>query len=335
MLIGQRGEPAPRTLEELLSPGLAARLDGLDLLSRKILSGKLPGERRSKRRGRSVEFDDFRNYVPGDDLRHIDWNVYARLERLFIKLFREEEDLSLHIVVDSSPSMDAGKPDKLLYAARLAMALAYVGAVNQNRVDMSAFGAPPRESETAGPGVLRRLNPLRGRAAASKIAGFLMELIADCRRRSTLEADSDAAFAAAMKMLAGRGLMRGVVVLVSDFLAPGAFEEGLRFLGAAAASGGCDAYAVQVLSPSELDPTEERESGLVGDLRLTDVETAAAVEVTVTEESIALYKRSLAAHVERVKRACLRAGVAHTLVSTKTDVAELVLGSLRKGGLLR
>ena len=107
-MIVRTPDQKPKTLEDLIPPGLAATLDRLDLVSRKVFAGKLPGERRSKRRGRSVEFDDFRNYAPGDDLRHIDWNVYARLDRLFIKLFREEEDLALHVVVDVSASMQAG-----------------------------------------------------------------------------------------------------------------------------------------------------------------------------------------------------------------------------------
>src|SRR5262245_27948309 len=96
--------PGPRTMEELLGAGLIGALDRLDVLSRKVFAGKLPGERRSKKRGQSVEFDDYRNYVPGDDLRHIDWNVFARLDRFFVKLFREEEDLALHVVIDASAS---------------------------------------------------------------------------------------------------------------------------------------------------------------------------------------------------------------------------------------
>ena len=125
-------------MDELLGPDLAARLDRLDVISRKIFAGKLPGERRSKRRGRSVEFDDYREYVPGDDLRHIDWNVYARLDRFFIKLFREEEDLAVHILLDASPSMDAGggerEPSKLVFAQRLAMAVAYVSEMLRARL---------------------------------------------------------------------------------------------------------------------------------------------------------------------------------------------------------
>src|ERR1700727_2434414 len=88
----------------LLDPSFMARLDQLDILSRKMLAGKMKGERRSKQRGQSVEFADYRNYVVGDDLRFIDWNIYARLDRLFLKLFLEEEDLALYVLIDGSKS---------------------------------------------------------------------------------------------------------------------------------------------------------------------------------------------------------------------------------------
>src|ERR1700723_3835463 len=101
--------------DRLLSSAFMARLDQLDLLSRKLLAGKLKGERRSKRRGQSVEFADYRGYTIGDDLRFIDWNIYARLDRLFLKLFHEEEDLSLYILVDVSKSCDFGNPAKAFY----------------------------------------------------------------------------------------------------------------------------------------------------------------------------------------------------------------------------
>src|SRR5216117_163606 len=124
--------------EPLLTSEFMARLDQLDVMSRKLLAGKMKGERRSKRRGQSVEFADYRNYVVGDDLRFIDWNVYARLDRLFLKLFMEEEDLSLYVMMDVSKSCDFGDPNKALYIKRVAAALGYIGLVNYNRVTISA-----------------------------------------------------------------------------------------------------------------------------------------------------------------------------------------------------
>src|SRR6478736_6681337 len=123
----------------LLDPSFMARLDQLDLVSRKLLAGKMKGERRSKRRGQSVEFADYRNYVVGDDLRFIDWNIYARLDKLFLKLFLEEEDLSLYILLDVSKSCDYGTPHKAMYLKRVAAALGYIGLVNYNRVHLTAM----------------------------------------------------------------------------------------------------------------------------------------------------------------------------------------------------
>src|SRR6478609_6595297 len=129
---------APPRKGQLLSSEFMARLDQLDLMSRKLLAGKLKGERRSKRRGQSVEFADYRQYTIGDDLRFIDWNIYARLDKLFLKLFLEEEDLALYVLVDVSKSCDYGDPNKAMYMKQVAAALGYVGLVNYNRVTITA-----------------------------------------------------------------------------------------------------------------------------------------------------------------------------------------------------
>src|SRR5215471_8811874 len=123
----------------LLEPDFLHRLEQLELASRKIFVGKMKGERLSRRKGQSVEFADYRNYVVGDDLRFLDWNIYGRLERLFVKLFFEEEDLHVNVLLDMSKSMDFGEPAKSLYARRVAAAIAYIGLANYNRVSLCAF----------------------------------------------------------------------------------------------------------------------------------------------------------------------------------------------------
>lgn len=332
MIVG-RSAPAPATLDELLGHGLAARLDRLDLLSRKILSGKLPGERRSKRRGRSVEFDDYRNYVPGDDLRHIDWNVYARFDRLFVKLFREEEDLALHLIVDCSASMEGGSVDgvtKLAYAHRLAMALGYVGLVNQNRVSAAVFGAP------GGRGV-RHLAPLRGRTSLNRLSAFLLQSLRERAHAGAATETPD--FGAALRTIARGRAGRGIVVLISDLLVPGegetpAYQAGLNAL-AASESGAFDTYCVQVLTPEEIDPRRAGTGVLAGDLRLTDIESGRAAEVTVSSALVARYRRNVDAYLARLKADCSARGIAHVLVTTDTPIDALVLQSLRRGGLVR
>src|SRR2546423_6211009 len=157
---------AERKSDLLLDPGFMARLDQLDVMSRKLLAGKLKGERRSKRRGQSVEFADYRNYVIGDDLRFIDWNIYARLDKLFLKLFLEEEDLSLYILLDVSKSTDYGNPNKALHMKRVAAALGYIGLVNYNRVNIVALAE----------GVVAETGGLRGRRRVSQVIDFVSNL---------------------------------------------------------------------------------------------------------------------------------------------------------------
>lgn len=259
----------PASLDELLPPTLAARLERLDIHSRKVFSGKLQGERHSKRRGQSVEFDDYRTYVPGDDLRHIDWNVFARLDRYFIKLFLEEEDLALHLLIDASASMDAGSPNKLIFAQRLAMAIGYIGLVRNNRVRATVFGGRH----------LHRLGSLRGKQNTRKLGAFLLNAPfagnANAINTQTTgnDPDSDTAAAAAAHNSAARppgggagftDALRavssersgsGVVLLLSDMLIPEGYDAGLKYLAGNAKS--WDVCCVQILSPGELDPASE------------------------------------------------------------------------------
>lgn len=320
-MLAPASTPRPRTIEDLVGRELLARLDRLDVLSRKVFAGKLPGERRSKKRGQSVEFDDYRNYVPGDDLRHIDWNVFARLDRFFIKLFREEEDLALHLVIDASASMDAGEPSKLVFAQRLAMALGYIGLVNQNRVLATAFGG-------AAP---RRLAPIRGRTSMRRLADFILALGESGSDRPGAAHSAREPFAAAMRAMALSRRGRGVTVVVSDFLMREDLRTGLNYL---AATGAFDVYLIQVLSPGELEPEKEAGGAVVGDLRLTDVETGDAAEVTVSAALLRTYKQRLASHVDGLRLAAGARGMAHVMLRSDTDLGPLLLDYLRKRGLL-
>lgn len=326
--------PSPPTLDALLGAELAASLNRVDVLSRKILSGKMPGERRSKKRGQSVEFDDYREYVPGDDLRHVDWNVFARLDRFFIKLFREDEDLALHLIVDRSPSMDAAGADgegkagetKLLVAHRLAMALAYIGLVNQNRVRVSLFG-PARTGE---PPAYWRLAPLRGRRNIQRVGAFLLESLSGepvsaARVSLPTEADDPSGINAAVRAAAREA--RGVVVVLSDFMASSGFQRGLNAIGAAP---GVDAAWVQILTPSELDPALDAERGLLGDLALIDAETGKRAEVTLSPAAVRAYRRRIREQIDTLAHDCAARGITHLLHTTDTPIERLLLGSLRQ-----
>src|SRR5271154_5239536 len=157
-------QPRPASL---LDPAFMARLDQLDVMSRKMLAGKMKGERRSKQRGQSVEFADYRNYVIGDDLRFIDWNIYARLDRLFLKLFLEEEDLSLYTLLDVSKSCEYGDPQKAFYLKQVAAALGYIGLVNYNRVHIVGVSD----------GIAAETGALRGRRRGGEVIDFVNKLM--------------------------------------------------------------------------------------------------------------------------------------------------------------
>src|ERR687884_649648 len=152
--------------QTLLDPQFLARLEQLELVSRKIFLGVMKGERRSKRKGQSVEFADYRNYVVGDDLRFLDWNLYARLDRLFLRLFMEEEDLHFYILLDNSLSMDFGTPSKLRYAKQVAAALGFIGLVNMDRVVIEAFNDRLTQSMPA----------VRGRRSLWRLMDFLQKI---------------------------------------------------------------------------------------------------------------------------------------------------------------
>src|SRR6478672_10173322 len=150
----------------LLEPQFLARLEQLELVSRKIFVGRMKGERRSKRKGQSVEFADYRNYVVGDDLRFLDWNLYARLDKLFLRLFMEEEDLHFYVLIDNSLSMDFGTPTKLHYAKQVAAALGFIGLVNLDRVMMEVFNER----------IVQSLPAQRGRRSLWRVLDFLNKI---------------------------------------------------------------------------------------------------------------------------------------------------------------
>lgn len=297
----------PSTIDDLLDSRLMAHLDRLDVVSKKIFSGKIHGERRSRRRGQSVEFADFRNYSHGDDLRFVDWNIYARLDRLFLKMFLEEEDLSMVIAVDASASMDFGSPNKMHYARRLAMALGYIGLVNNNRVSLFSFSDDRIE----------RLTGLRGRRRTREMGQWLLNL----------QPGGTADFAAACRAIALGGQGRGVLLLLSDFLFPDGFEKGLRSI----AGRGFDVYALQLLAPDEIDPARH---GVLGDLRLVDSESAAEVEVTASSAVVGQYRERLDAHIASLREYCVRRSISHQVVETSLQLETLLVDYLRRRGLL-
>lgn len=292
--------------ERLFREDFLQRLERLSLAARKAALGQTQGERRSPRRGQSVEFADFRPYVAGDDFRRIDWNAYARLERFFIKLFVEEEDLTVHFLLDTSASMRWGQPDKLGYAVRAAGALGYIALTGLDRITVTAVGGGGS------------LSPLRGKQHALALFNFLQGL-------ETAEAES-ARFnpARTLQAYAAAALRTGPLVLLSDLMDDG-WQEGLKALAAR----GFEVTVLHILAPDELEPQLE------GDFKLLDREGGAAVEITADYELLARYRRELAAWQEELRAFCAARGAAYAAVPTTLPLDELLFAWLRRKGVLR
>ena len=289
----------------LLSPELLAKLEKMELISRKIFRGRMKGERRSRRKGQSVEFADFRSYVPGDDLRFIDWNTYARLDRLFLKLFLEEEDLHFYALIDASLSMDFGEPTKFDYARQLAAALGFVGLVRGDRVKIQTLGEPSGQNAPA----------LRGRHQLWKMLEYL----------DGVEAGENISLVDGVKNFCLHNSGKGIVVLISDLMYKEGYEAALRYLLAQ----DMDIYVIHVLSAEELEPD------LKGDLRLVDCEDGDTAEITVSGPLMKRYKQTLATFVETAREFCTRRGILYLMARNEVPVEQLVTGYLRERGLVR
>lgn len=289
----------------LLSPDTLAKLERLDFAGRRLLHGPTHGERRGARRGRSVEFADYRNYVQGDDLRFVDWNIAARLDRYFVKLFLEEEDLRVSLLVDASPSMSFGEPTKLLAAQRLVAALGFIGLVRGHRVSVGTLGDEARGASRV----------WRGRHAAQALFAAI-ESFPATERTSLLEG---------ARRFQLRRTRREVVVLVSDLLDKSGYEPALRAL----TSRQGDVTVVHLLSREELHPEA------TGELKLIDAEDEEAVEITAGPELLAAYERTLQAFLRDAREFCRRRGLGYLAIDNVTPVEQVVAGALRGGGLVR
>lgn len=292
------------TAGTLLDASFLRRLDTLGLRSRRVYRGLLRGERRSPRLGRGVEFADYRSYQVGDDFRYVDWNIYSRLDRLFIKLFSEEEDINVHLLVDGSRSMGWGAPSKLEYAVRLAASVGYVGLRNLDRVGAVVFSDPPHQ-----------VLPLqRGRGHTLRLFEFL----------SGVQPHGACDLGAAMREYVYHTKRRGLLILISDLWLPEGYEEGLKL----ARYHRFEPFVIHVVSEDELSP------GVRGDARLVDVESAGAVEVSVDGHALDAYARARDAYFAGIERFCLRHQIDYLRTATSIPFEDLVLRYLRIGGLL-
>ena len=293
---------------EIFDESTLRKLEQLTLTAGRVRAGVMKGERRSHKRGTSVEFADYRDYTHGDDLRRLDWNVFARLERPFVKLFEEEEDLALHLLIDASISMDwpAGEShlNKLHYALRLAGALAYIALQTGDQVTVTLLNSS---------GDLE-WGPHRGRQTIMN----LLEFLESGRASGITELNL------ALANYATRARRPGLSFVLSDLFSPAGHEQGLHALQAR----GHEIGVIHLMSPDEADPA------LSGDLKLVDVETSEDAEVTLDGSILALYRRRLDDWRSEIAAYCAGRDIHYVPVVTDLPWEKLVLQTLRAKGLI-
>jgi uncharacterized protein (DUF58 family) len=287
----------PEIVQQFFTPEFLGQLERLSLASRRMLRGRVKGERKSPRKGHSVEFCDYRAYGAGDDLRYVDWNIVGRLDRLYVKLFLDEEDLCLHLLIDASASMGFGT--KLGYAARLAAALGLVGLVNLERVGV---GIVRQQIAEGWP-------PTRGRNQFLPLVEFL----------SRLRAGGKTGLNEGLGSYAMRAREAGLAVLISDLMDPGGYQMGLRAL----LERRFDVHVVHLLSPEEIDPS------FGGDLQLIDAETGETRELTLDGEALRAYRKRTLDFFERVEGFCRAQEIGYRRVVTDTPLEEFMLTELK------
>ena len=292
-------------MSPLLTPELLRRLEQFQLLAARRAKSSMKGERRSRARGQSVEFADYRNYTPGDDFRYLDWNLYGRLDRLFLKLYEEERELPVRIFLDASESMTFGEPRKFDFARQVAAAIGYVALCGFDRVSVIPF--PENAGEAAVRGALRAV---RGRKSA---LGFLQNL-------AQVTASKEANLNAALRRGALEARQAGVAVILSDFLDPAGYEGGLSAL----IGRGFQVNAVQILAPDELNPLT------YGDLKLVDAESGGIQEVTFGRYRLKSYQQTVRNFCQRLREFCTVRGMNFFMASSDTPLEQLLLKQLRE-----
>lgn len=309
---------AERGSEAGFDQSFLKKLEYLHIVAKKVFAGRLRAERRSRKTGAGIEFADHRDYTPGDDLRYLDWAVYGRMGRLLLRLFEEEEDLYIYILVDSSTSMrlgagsgsllsrsSDGRIAKLGYAAQVAAALAYVGLSNLDRVAVYEFAEALRG----------QLPAARGKGRIFKVFDFL----------SAMSPDGQTDLRTALTQFVHRTRRRGVAVVLSDFYDAAGYEEGLNLLRYHR----FEPAVIQIIDPHEARPI------LRGDLELVDMETGERRQVTLTEAMCAAYARTHAEYCQTLESFCSSRGIGYLRADTDVPFEDLVLRMLREGGFVR
>lgn len=295
----------PKAEEDLFGDDFQRKLDYLAIVSRKVFSGRMRAERRTKKSGSGIEFADHRDYQPGDDFRYLDWNVYQKFGRLLLRLYEEEEDLAIYFIVDASGSMAFGDGAKLKQAKRLAAALAYVGLANLDRVCIVSTSDQ----------VMDRMPETRGKGRIFKVFRFLR----------ALKPAGQTDLGDAMKTFVAQHKRRGLAVLISDLYDPKGFEKGINVLR----YNKFDPFVVHVTDKREAEPK------LAGDVLLYDCESGDEREVTVTQKVLDRFRHVYAEYLHDVEKFCTTRTVPYVQADVSVPFDELILKVFRRGGFLK
>lgn len=289
----------------MLSPEFLTKLEQLRIHCQQPFRGKFRGDRRSLNRGTGVEFADYRLYEHGDDLRYLDWNVYARLEKLFIKLFQADQELAISILIDTSQSMQFGEPAKLDYVKQIAASLGYIALANSDRVALF----------TLADHLFSALPPTYGKSQYSRFQKAL----------STIEAGGTTRLTECLKHLAASQPQTGVAIILSDFLDSGGYAEGINSL----LGRGFALTLIHVQCLEEIDPPPP------GEWQLEDAETGETKEITVNEETIAHYQNRQREFCENLDRFCTERGIGYVRISTGVPFESVILRDMQRAGFIQ
>lgn len=285
----------------LTDPSFIRKLDGLYLLARKVLGGSMQADRKSTKKGSGITFADYAEYHPGDDFRSIDWRVYGRFEQLVVKLFEIDEDATVYILLDESPSMKS----KFLTARQLAAGIGYIALHMLDQLCVY--------------GLADRLQPILERTRGrGKVLPFLRGL------ENATTFGSDTNFTACAREFQARHRRKGIIVVISDFLFPSGFDDGLKFLQ-------WNRHEVFCLQVQDENDTK---CDWKGDVELTCVETGQRQRLTITPREAKLYEQAVADWNESLRKCCAKRGIGLASTTPQVPFEVVITDILRRGGLV-
>ena len=296
----------------MLAPQFLKQLEPFHIRSNRSFRGEFRGERRSPNRGVGMEFADYRVYEPGDDLRHVDWNIYARLGKLFIKLFHADEGLPLALLIDNSRSMAFGAPTKLACVKQIAAALGYIALGHADSV--AVYTCAERLSPA--------LPPASTTSQFSRLTQVLTAIVADGQTRLT----------ECLRQLPMYQRHPCAVVILSDFLDPSGYEQGFKLL----AGRGFSLTAIHLMTPAEMNPQRYLENGPTGrDWLVADAETGETRAITINPETLSQYQNQQQTFCDTLQRFCTDQGVGYAPLRSDTPIEPFILNDLHRTGLIQ